>query len=497
MGEHNVILFAAFDQRVFIDPEGTGIGADIDMPIINANPATISYSISARTETLEDKTLSITTNGITGFVTPLSSFNIPKINFANQDIYFTAKVVDLSGAPLKRYPKLDFDEELLRTQTPGPVNELIEVQNTIADFIIIEEANLNVALIRSDGTTVLDGESTYRTNYGDLTASEGGGYLKGVIKTSIPDTDLRIKVTYTDADNTVSGISTPFDVYPADGIYDIRKVGEDNNQSQNYKDLATQPVLQREPVFMDELLGQIVGDSSSYPETLGIKLHEKVSNYIANINDPDYANVKSLNSLVSQLSMTMDEYNQQFPPSLSRLIDILSVSVSRQMGSKNQFQGNYDPKGYISKEFYGKNRGDLLPVETTLLETGTNSKNILAYEKFSNQYKLVNTNILSATDIGYTSHNTYPLSAYNTSWGWGLIIPNGIPSIDINNYYEFYDFIDTVEGSYLQKFIDYDNVNNTYLTSLTSYDQYTDKWGIAEKVISHNLYTNLGLVSGS
>ena len=195
--------------------------------------------------------------------------------------------------------------------------------------------------------------------------------------------------------------------------------------------------------------------------------------------------------------MTMDEYNQQFPPSLSRLIDILSVSVSRQMGSKNQFQGNYDPKGYISKEFYGKNRGDLLPVETTLLETGTNSKNILAYEKFSNQYKLVNTNILSATDIGYTSHNTYPLSAYNTSWGWGLIIPNGIPSIDINNYYEFYDFIDTVEGSYLQKFIDYDNVNNTYLTSLTSYDQYTDKWGIAEKVISHNLYTNLGLVSGS
>lgn len=76
-------------------------------------------------------------------------------------------------------------------------------------------------------------------------------------------------------------------------------------------------------------------------------------------------------------------------------------------------------------------------------------------------------------------------------------MPTSITSADINKYYVFYDFIDTIEGSYLQKFIDFDNVNNTYLTSLTSYDQYIDKWGIAEKVISHNLYTNLGLISGS
>ena len=497
MGEHNVILFAAFEPRIFLDPESVGIGFDPELPTINAGPATISYTISARTETPEDKTLSITTNGITGFINPLSSFNIPKINFVNQNIYFTAKMVDLSGTPLKRYPVLESSVELLKTQTPGPVDELVQVQNTIEDFIIVDEGGLDVFLVRSDGTVVLDGESTYRTNYGDLTASSGGGYLKGIIQTSVADTDLRLQVNYTSGGVTVSGTSTPFDVYPAEPIYDIRKIGEDNNQAQNYKALATQPVLQREPIFMDQLLGQIVGDNNSYPETLGIKLHEKVSNYVANINDPDYANVNSLNSLVNQLSMTLDEYNQQFPPSLSRLIDILSVSVSRQLGSKNQFQGNYDTKGYISKEFYGKNRGDLLPIETTLLETGANSKNILAYEKFSNQYKLVNTNILSATDIDYTSHNAYPLSAYNRSWGWGLIMPNTITGIDINKYYKFYDFIDTVEGSYLQKFIDFDNQNNTYLTSLTSYNQYIDKWGVAEKVISHNLYTNLGLISGS
>lgn len=495
MGVHNTIIFAAFDPRLFVDPESTNIGISTNLPSSNISPASLSFSISARTETLEDKVLDITTNGITGFVNPLTSFNIPKINFANQNIYFTAKVVDLSGAPLKRYPKLLLQEDLLKTQVPGPVDELVFLQNTIEDYVIVEEENLAITLLRSDGSTVPPTSVTYSSNFGDLTANDAGGYLKGIIKTSVADTDLRIKVEYSDDFNTVSGVSTPFDVYPAEGIYNIRKVGEDNNQTQNYKDLATQPVLQREPIFMDQLLGQIVGNNNSDPETLGIKLSEKVSNYTANINDPDYANIKSLNSLVNELSMTMDEYNQQFPPSLTRLIDILSVNVSKQLGGRNQFQGNYDSRGYISQEFYGKNRGDLLPIATTLLETGANSKNILAYEKFSSQYKLVNTNILSATNIGYTSYNSYPLSAYNTSWGWGLLIPNSVAGLDINKYYEFYDFIDTIEGSYLQKFIDFDNANNTYLTNLTSYNQYAEKWGVAEKVISHNLYTNLGLIS--
>ena len=495
MGVHNTIIFAAFDPRLFVDPESINLSIDSNLPTSNIAPATISFSISARTETLEDKVLDITTNGITGFVTPLTSFNIPKINFANQNIYFTAKVVDLSGAPLKRYPKLLPLEELLKTQTRGPVDELVYLHNTAEDYIIVEESNLDITLLRSDGSTVPPISTTYSTNFGDLTANDGGGYLKGVIKTSVTDTDLRIKVEYSDEFNAVSGVSTPFDVYPAEGIYNIRKVGEDNNQAQNYKDLATQPVLQREPIFMDQLLGQIVGNNNSDPETLGIKLSERVSNYVSNINDPDYANVKSLNSLVNQLSMTMDEYNQKFPPSLSRLVDILSVNVSKQLGGKNQFQGNYDTKGYIRSEIYGNNKGELLPIETTLLETGANSKNIIAYEKFSSQYKLVNTNILSATDVGYISDNIYPLSAYNRSWGWGLIIPNSVTGIDINKYYEFYDFIDTIEGSYLQKFIDFDNTNNTYLTTLTSYDQYAAKWGIAENIISHNLYTNLGLIS--
>ena len=497
MSKHNTVIFAAFDALPFTDAEGSAISLEaVDLPYINVDPSTISFSISAKDETFENQTLNFSSNGIIGLTKPLSSFTLPKVNFANQSIYFTTKVLDISGNPLKNLPKIQPLEEPLITHTPGVVERIV-IHNTDDNFIIADQSELVVSLVQPDDTPVPGSMFTFDTNFGNLSGDDAGGYLKGVLSTSFVGNDLRIKVLFQSGNVTITGFSTTFDVYPADGVYDVRKVGEDNNQTQNYKDLSTQPVMQRNPLFMDELLGQIVGNNNSDPNTLGIKIEEKINNYVSNINDPDYANLKSLNSLVKELSITFDEYNQEFPPSLSRLIDILSVSVSKQLGGRNQFQGNFDSKGYTTKEFFGKNRGDKLPIESTILRTGAESKNILAYEKFSNQYKLVNTNILSATNIEYSNDGIYPLSSYNNTWGWGLLIPVDVFGNDISDYYEFYDFNDTIEGTYLQKFIDFDNVNNTYLTTLTSYSQYTEKWGIVENIISHNLYTNLGLISGS
>ena len=48
----------------------------------------------------------------------------------------------------------------------------------------------------------------------------------------------------------------------------------------------------------------------------------------------------------------------------------------------------------------------------------------------------------------------------------------------------------------LRSLFDFDNENNTYLTNITSFKQYNEKWGVAENIISHNLYTNLGFISG-
>jgi len=171
--------------------------------------------------------------------------------------------------------------------------------------------------------------------------------------------------------------------------------------------------------------------------------------------------------------------------------------LTRQIGGINQYQLNFNDKGYTGKTVFGKNKGDLLDVESTLLYTGNQSHNIIALEKFSEEYTLLNTNILSATNVDYIDVNTYALSSYNNTWGWGPILPANVDGIDIKDYYEFYEFNNTIEGSLLQKFIDFDNANNTYLTAAATFADYSDKWGIAESVISHNLYTNLNLISGS
>ena len=336
----------------------------------------------------------------------------------------------------------------------------------------------------------------FTSNFGDLTGSNGGGFFKGYLNTSVTGEDYRIKLIYKTDAGKLSGYSTTFDIFPSTGIFDVRKVNEDHNETDSLKKLTYQPALQFQPVLMDELLGQIVGNKDSIPETLGIKLYEKISNFTSNISDPDVANLKSLNSLITEINISVDKYNQEFPPSLARLLDILSVSLSKQLGGRNQFQNNFNDKGFTSKTKFGKNKGSKLDIGSTVLNTGSRSRDIIAYEKFSEKYTVINTNILSATNVPYVSANSYALSSYNPTWGWGLVIPNNVSGIDIEKYYEFYNFDKTIEGSYQEKFIDFDNVNNTYLTSITSYNDYIKKYGIAEKVIAHNLYTNLDLISG-
>ncbi len=486
MGIHNTIIFASFDSSLFDDPESAYLNSNLkEFNFLNTPPASITFTISSTTAVNGDR-IQFSTNGIDGFAQPLSTFNIPKINFVNQKIYFVAKVKSLSGAPRKNYKKIINESDVLS-------NDAIISTHNEPFLIEVDNPETQLDIILQDGGTL---ESEFAYNYGDLIDKEGGGYLKGYVIPKEPGNNLRLKLVHkNDTLNlTVSGVSNLFNVFPDTGEFNIRKIDEDNNQSQNLKDLCYQSTLIDKPNLFDSFLGQIVGTDKDSPETIGIKFFEKTSNFVSNIADPDYSNLKSLVSQLKNLNITFEEYNQQFPPSLTRIVDILSIGVSRQRGGYNQFQLNFDDKGYSSKIIFGKNKGELLPVATTILKTGPESKNIIALEKFSDEYTVVNTNILSATNVDYIDTDSYPLSSYNDTWGWGLVLPN---NYELSNYYEFYDFVDTIEGSLLQKFIDFDNNTNTYLTALTSIEDYSKKWGIAENVISHNLYTNLSLISGS
>ena len=65
--------------------------------------------------------------------------------------------------------------------------------------------------------------------------------------------------------------------------------------------------------------------------------------------------------MLKEIKFEYEEYNQEFPPSLTRLIDIFTVGISKQLGSKKSIQfETFDDKGFTDKTTYGKNKGNKL-----------------------------------------------------------------------------------------------------------------------------------------
>ena len=492
---HNTIIFASFAGEKNKDTEGvySNIDNQTSYPYSNFLPTTLSMQLSSK-EVNGSYKLNFSTNGITGLGQTLTAFNIPKYIYANQDFYFTAKLLDVENNPIKNISKVQSEQNVLILHSNDGTEDSLA---TIGDFnnILVSEGVLSLNLLLEDDTIVRSPSAVFASNFGSLTANSAGGYLRSKLNPAIVANNVRLRIIYETEYATLTGFSDRFDILPSEGLFDIRKEGEDHNQTQAYKDLLYQNILNNKPEFFNSFLGQIVGSNKSLPDTLGIKINEKIENFAANNSDPSICNLKSLTSMLNELKIDYEEYNQQFPASLNRLIDIFSIGVSKQIGGKNQYSFNFDDKGFTSKTTYGVNLGDELFINSAILTTGSNSINIVAYEKFSENYSLVNTNILSATNVEYLSANAYPLSSYNSTWGWGLVIPNDVRGEEISKYYRFYDYIDTPENSDLNKFIDFDNSLNTYLINLSSFNDYAGDNGIIEKILNHNIYTNLGLLS--
>lgn len=502
MAPHDIVLFASFDTSEFKDPESNFINYDSqnELDILNTAPATLKYTVKPRS--VSSYGVNFTSNGVDGFGTSIETFNIPKINFATQKIYFVARFKD-GVIPLKREPIIENTLDFLITQDGNTIRPF----NTDDNSLVLKENNLFFDLLSGgsiDSDTIPSKYVKFYTNYSSISAL-GGGYYKGYLTCSVSAKDCRIRMRYTNEAGTfnkdLTALSETFDIYPDSGVYDIRRKNEDHDQTASYKSMAYQEILQNQPFLFDNLLGTSVGNANDSVENIGIKTYEKIGNFVANNTDPDYCNINALISMFNNLDINFEDYNQQFPPSLTRLVDILSVSPSRQIKKNNQFQFNFDDRGFSSKLIFGKNKGEFLPIESTVLYIGDRSKYILAYEKFSEGYKLVNTNILSATNIDYIATDinnpdkSYALSGYNPSWGWGLVMPHDVTGETINEYYEFYDYDNTVDGTVIDDFIDYTNPNCTFLQSISSYGDLMDKDKIADNILIHNLISNCMLIN--
>ena len=462
MSQYYVNIFASFNANAIVDPQQELMGQGTTSVYFNTVPANQTLTILPHNSN-QVTSLQITSNGISD-----SSYNflLFPIKYTSEAVNFVIQMLDPLGNPLKDLPLLNID-------------------------------NFNFFLADPFGNQI--NNVTFNSNFGTLSSLTQGGFFKGTVTSYTSALSVSLFAVLTTNNYNLTGISNTFNIYPSGGIYQLRKINENFDQTAAYLSLATQPILNYNPIFFNAFLGQIVGNANSDPNTLGIETFEKIANYVSNIDDIDYSNLQQLKSLLDSVNATYQNFNYDYPPSLARLINILSVKHKRLFGQTNQWQGNFNNLGYTNTQIYGKNKGAQLNFNTAVISAGpTISPNyIVTYENFSQTYNVVNTNLLNLTcyQTVLSSVSTYPLSAYDSTWGWDLVLPQNQHNLSIPLYYTFYQFVPRVQGSLLQEFIDFNNPNNTLTITNSGYYSYTSQGGIMDNILLNNIYTSLEILS--
>lgn len=439
---------------------------------------TLNVTLSGSVVTNVPTKVVITSNGITGDGYPNGIFSIDKNKFEKTDIHFVACLTDSTGNKVKNYGKLDY---------PSTITFQLVGNN-----------------VQTNSYTISSLQST-------LSSLSGGGYFRGYLTytgtLSSPLTSLYLSAAYYDTLNTelneiittesllaltteadpISATSNTFNIYPLN-YYKLIKLNEDYDFEQMFKSLIFQETLMDKPMLFEEFLGTIFGNDDVDVEALGNKIYERISNFInnnTNINTAEVLNLMSLADLMVNNAVVFDKNLLNFPTKIQRVVSLISVNRDKLFGVTNKFNENFSDFGYTTKEVYGKNLGDQINTTTYKITAGTD---IVAYEKFSKIYKLLNTYQPLCAATPTTS--SYMLSDYSSNWGWPLVLPQNTSLQSINTYYDFYEFTSQVAGDIVGGVL---NFTYTTVPFNTDNTQLIEKSGIYENIILDTLYQSLSL----
>jgi streptogramin lyase len=301
----------------------------------------------------------------------------------------------------------------------------------------------------------------------------------------------------------LNGVSNLFTIYDVNsGKYDLRKVNENFDPIKQLNSYRFQDFLLDKGDSVFKLIETFIGSLSSNPNYLGKLIYERISNFSDNITNIDTCNVSVLKSMYAMLDETYYTFGNgdlAYPAELKRLIDIFSIKFSKLKGSRNKFAENFNNKGYNNDQIienggtplYGGNKGQELDFFTTILTAGNN---IVAFEKFSESYSLLNTNLSVAS--AYMSYidpinRTFALSGLNSNWGWNLSLPEILNSNFIPRYYSFYEYLTGYDNTQTEGIINWSDNQTTIPENIVSKEQWD---GIKENIINYALAKGLGII---
>lgn len=420
--------------------------------------------------------LAITSTGVTGEGFKTDAFKINPIKYVNQDINFVITIKDGDWYTV-------------------PLSGNFAIGNPLSNYF-----NLTVYPIDQNGNPVHD-VGTITTNFSYL-STVSGGFFRGIFEPNQEASNIRLfaraGVYSSLTQNYLSGVSSTFSVYSTAGEYEIAKVNENFDWTQQMKNLRYQEFLTDYNVTFDDFFGSIFGNLSSDPSSsMGKVPYEKITNFVSNKCDVNTCDVDSLFSMSYELQSDFKQFeknNFSYPARLKRLSDILSINYSRLRGNANAFNANLNNPYKLDAEKYGINLGSKLNFDTQVLTASDGY--IVAYEKYSSTYKLCNTYISTvSTPLITISPPTYALSSYNSTWGWGLNLGGSLTGADILNYYDFFAYIPIRDNTILNGTIDYSSPNTTLTFTNSSYNEWVKDDGIIDSLLSNVLYTGINLLS--
>ncbi len=277
----------------------------------------------------------------------------------------------------------------------------------------------------------------------------------------------------------ISGLSTYFDILKPEPT--ISKKGEDFNSIEQLKSYIGQESLFNRKVLLDDLLGQIIGKNENVEE-LGKVIYEKITNFVSNNADVDTCGIQELISFADQTGTDIKEYIYSYPPSVRRSLDLLSISQKKLFGSINSYNRKF------KKYHKNTNIGESIDIENGTFIAGNP---IIAYDNFSEKYKLVTNTIVPNYKLG----DIVPLSSVNYNWGWGLVTDNKKQSgKEISFYYKFYNYIPNNNLEIYDNIIDFDSPLTTITPYQSSYEDWTKFGGNMDKILSYGLSKGLKLI---
>ena len=91
--------------------------------------------------------------------------------------------------------------------------------------------------------------------------------------------------------------------------------------------------------------------------------------------------------------------------------------------------------------------------------------------------------------------SSYPLSAFDSKWGWGL--GSNISSANLSAHFNFYEYTPTYSDVLVERIIDWENSYNNIPEDgpLSGIDAWKKDGGIVDDVIDFQLRKGLGLFS--